>query len=170
MKTFLLTLKLIVLVIVFLFFTTKTFSQGCGTGTNNGQIMPTPNWQYVTAASGTYAYWSFTANVGSQYEFHNCNVIAEDTYLRIYNSTWTQLVTADDNCSMNAAITQTYYNRWTCHSSGTYYIYLTHYSCAALANNQRLDYWSDYNPYKNDAGVTAITSPTNPIPPGTANV
>lgn len=117
----------------------NTFSQ-CNTGNSYGALTLISTWQNTASAGlGQRPYFSFNGIAGKTYSFSNCNGIAEDTYLRIYNSSWSELASNDDygpfgTGSQNASLV------WSCATSGTYYVFLTHYSCATLSNNQILSY------------------------------
>lgn len=146
----------LVFLIFFVTFPEALFAQ-CGTGTNKGSITPTSVWQNTAnTGSGQRPYWSFTAVAGGVYSFSNCSGTSEDTYLRLYNSSWTQVASNDDNgpyCTGTRASLD-----WTCTASGTYYIFLSHYSCNVLSNNQILSYMyvAPLPPPSNDDCANAI--------------
>ena len=127
-------------ILLFFLLSSKTIFSQCGTGTSKGNLIPSSLWQNTASAgSGQRPYWSFSAVAGKTYSFSNCSGTSEDTYLRIYNSTWLELANNDDYGpfgvgSQNASLV------WTCTTTGTYYVYLTHYSCVVLSNNQVLSY------------------------------
>jgi hypothetical protein len=131
--------KLLAVLVILLFSVGKAYPQ-CGTGTANSTILPASTWQNTASVGlSQRPYWPFSAVAGKTYSFSNCNGTAEDTYMRIYNSSWTELANNDDYgpfgvSSQNASLV------WTCPTTGTYYVFLTHYSCVALSNNQVLSY------------------------------
>lgn len=62
---------------------------GCGT-TDLGTLTPTTTHQYATCTAGSSYYWDFSATAGVTYSFSTC-AASEDTYIRIYNSSYTQV-------------------------------------------------------------------------------
>jgi hypothetical protein len=110
---------------------------GCGT-TNLGTITPTSSWQQATYAAGSTYYWNFTGVGGTTYGFSNCGA-GEDTYLRIYDGSYTQIATADDfgiYCNTETAASMD----WMCPANGNYFVSLAHYSCTNLLNPWNLSY------------------------------
>jgi len=120
--------------------TNFSFAQ-CGAGTDKGVIVPVYNWTNTASiGTGQRPYWSFSATNGTIYSFSNCNGTSEDTKLRIYNASWTEITSNDDNgpyCSGSSSFASI---DWNCTATGTYYVMLTHYDCNVLSNNQVLSY------------------------------
>ena len=114
----------------------STPNPGCG---NNylGSLSITTSWQNVTCPSGSVPYWSFNATAGRRYDFSTCGA-SEDTYIRIYDASMTQVAYNDDNGDFCSGLTASI--SWNCSSSGTYYISVAHYSCNNLSSNQTLSY------------------------------
>ncbi|RKZ31325.1 hypothetical protein DRQ33_07160, partial [bacterium] len=128
--------------------------------TNQGTLYPTTSWQNAAYSSGTMPYWSFSATVDYVYDFSMCSN-SEDSYIRIYDSGWNLVDYQDDNgpfCSGTPASIS-----WTCTSSGTYYVAVSHYSCSNLYNNGNLAY--KYQPAC--APPTSVTATANGSSSGT---
>ncbi len=120
--------------------------------TDKGTITPTASWQNAAYTSGTIPFWDFNATSGTSYDFSFCSN-SEDSYLRIYNSSWTQTASNDDNgdhCSGSpASIT------WNCTSSSTYYIVGSNYSCDGFTNSDNMAYRITPPPCSPPTSVTA---------------
>lgn len=104
---------------------------------SKGVITPTLSWQSTAYNASEVAYWSFSATNGSIYDFSLCSN-SEDSYLRIYDATWTQITTADDNGPHCTGVPASM--SWTATGSGTYYVVANHYSCTGFTNAGNLQY------------------------------
>ncbi|MCF8367052.1 MAG: carboxypeptidase regulatory-like domain-containing protein [Bacteroidales bacterium] len=123
-------------IVILMFFSLLAFNSsvlaqpGCG-NTDLGLLPLTEDWQSQTGAAGQIPYWSFDAVAGNTYGFSSC-LCSEDTYLRIYNSSFSQVASNDDygphcSSSIRASI------NWVCTTSGTYYVSIAHYSCVVFS-------------------------------------
>jgi len=109
---------------------------GCGDA-DQGALTLTEEWQTLNGDAGIIPYWSFDALADATYGFSSC-LCSEDTYLRIYDDTYSQVAYNDDNgphCSTTRASIN-----WTCNTSGTYYVSVAKYSCNPFANAWTLEY------------------------------
>jgi hypothetical protein len=128
---------------------------GCG-ATNLGLITPTTSPQTAAYTAGDTYYWSFNANAGDTYTFSDCGGLSEDSYIRIYDASFTQIASADDfgpHCATAEASID-----WTAPASGLYYVSLAHWSCAPLVNSDNFTYY--YTP------APTCPAPTNPATTG----
>ena len=143
----------------------NVWGQACATGgVNKGTLSFTSSWQNTAATgSGQLIYWQFSAVAGATYSFSNCGGTAEDTYMRIYNSSWTEQTYNDDYGPYCSSSTNSSLD-WSCTTSGTYYVWLAHYSCSNLTNNQILTYKYTCN---TPAQPSTITGTLDPIPGAT---
>ncbi|MEA3444490.1 MAG: pre-peptidase C-terminal domain-containing protein, partial [Bacteroidota bacterium] len=109
----------------------------CG-NTNAGTLVPSLTSQKAGYASGDTYFWVFDYNDTWVYSFSSCTA-GEDTYIRIYDASGTQIAYNDDNgplCSGTAASLE-----WTAVGSGTAFVSLAHYSCNNLVNADSLEYY-----------------------------
>jgi hypothetical protein len=109
---------------------------GCG-NTSNGSLTLSNSWQNASYSSGTIPYWSFNGVSGVTYDFSLCSN-SEDSYIRIYNSSYSQVASNDDNgphCSGTPASIS-----WSCTANGTYYVSAAHYSCNSFSNSGNMAY------------------------------
>ncbi len=121
-------------------FSITSYAQpGCG-NTYLGTLTPTTTPQTVNPAAGDSYYWGFSATLGDMYTFNSCNGF-EDTYLRIYDASFTLVAENDDDnsgyCpySFQAAID------WTPTATGTYYVSFAHSYCDPLQSMGDLEYY-----------------------------
>lgn len=126
----LLTLTLLVLL-------SPHFLIACNGGTASGALAPAAAYQTVNTQNGRY----YTVNVNqcSSYEFTFCaggSVSGIDSQLTILDATGvTEIVTTDDVCGVNAAIT------WVATFTGTIRILISRFSCNNdLASNVTMAY------------------------------
>ncbi|HNW70419.1 MAG TPA: T9SS type A sorting domain-containing protein [Bacteroidales bacterium] len=134
---------------------TYAANPACG-NTNLGVITPsTCSMQDAAYTAGTIPYWSFTATAGYSYHF-TMEANSEDSYLRLYDASMTQVAYDDDG---GPGVTA--FLNWTCPTTGTYYISGSHYSCVALTNSSYMTYWiTDDGTYGTGSGntITPITT------------
>ena len=123
-----------------------------GAFTNKGAITPTTSWQTSAYSSGEVSCWSFSATSGNIYDFSLCTN-TEDSYLRIYDATWTQVVTADDNGPHCTGVPASM--SWTATATGTFYVVASHFSCSGFTNSSNLQ-------YKSQSPCTATLSISGP--------
>lgn len=126
--------KIILINIFILLYIADVVAQ-CGSPVlNQGTITPLTTTQNTATINSGRPYWQFTATSGCEYTFTTCGGTSVDTYLRLYNSSWTLQASNDDVCGLQSTIT------WTAPANGTYYILLTEWSCASLSGNAYLTY------------------------------
>ena len=124
---------------------------GCG-NTDLGIISPSTCTTSTAAYSaGTIPYWSFTATAGYTYHF-TLGSNSEDSYLHLYDASYTELASNDDNGPLFSGVPASL--SWTCTTSGTYYITACHYTCTAFTNSGSMSYWSTMAPYGVNSGTT----------------
>ena len=128
-------MKKILLILLFPLFV----SSQCGTGNYKGLLTFSGSWQNTSnTGNNQRPYWMFNAVKNYIYNISNCNGTSEDTKIRIYDQLFNELAFNDDNgpycASLNASL------NWTCPLSGVYYIFLSHYNCSKLDNNQIISY------------------------------
>lgn len=130
-------------------------SIGCG-NTNSGSISPYCQANTASYSSGTIPYWSFYATAGRTYHF-SLGSNSEDSYLRLYDSNYSQQTSNDDNGPFASGTPASL--SWTCSSSGTYYISAAHFSCNNFYNSGSMAYWYTTAPYASSGGtITPTTS------------
>ncbi len=141
------------------FLSFEGFSQ-CNTGSNQGLITPTTVAQNTAVVSANRPYWTFTADAGCEYIFETCGLSTMDTYLRIYDASWTQIASNDDACGNRSRI-QILFN-----TSGTYHVFLTRYSffggsCQNINANVQVSYRKNCTFTDNECwGATQVCSNT----------
>ncbi len=116
------------------YWSTDDASYGSGSGNT---ITPTPVWQNQAYTAGSFYYYYVSATAGVNYNFSLCSN-TEDSYMRIYNSSFSLITTADDNgpsCSGAAASIN-----WLCSTSGIYIVAVNNWSCDAFINGGNLAY------------------------------
>lgn len=132
-------MRLLFILISSAFITFKGFSQ-CSTlsTTNRGTLNPTSTTQTASALSGFRNYWSFTGVAGCTYTFRTCGNTTKDTYLRIYNSSWSTLVAQNDDggCGSQSSVS------YTPTTTATYYVFLTEFSCIPITANYNISYFN----------------------------
>ncbi|MDD3741636.1 MAG: hypothetical protein PHH30_10370, partial [Bacteroidales bacterium] len=135
---------------------TMYYSRSNDAWQRQGTITPTTTWQTSPNTIDKISFWTFTATEGVAYAFNFCD-ISEDTYIRIFDNTWTQVASADDNgpcCSSSTSASIV----WTCPASGTYNIAGMHYSCTGYSNSGNLNYRISIPTAIADASDTEICS------------
>jgi len=100
-------------------------------------IYPTASWQNQAYSSGSMYVYFFTATAGYVYDFSLCSN-AEDSYIRIYNSSWDLQNAYDDNGPWCAGVPAS--ASWTAASSGNYIVAVNHFSCSGFSNAGTLAY------------------------------
>lgn len=116
------------------YWSTDDASYGSGSGYT---LTPTPVWQNQAYTAGSFYYYYFSATAGVNYNFSLCSN-TEDSYMRIYNSSFSLIATADDNgpsCSGVAASIN-----WLCNTTGIYIVAVNNWSCDAFINGGNLAY------------------------------
>ncbi|MGC9330666.1 MAG: gliding motility-associated C-terminal domain-containing protein [Bacteroidales bacterium] len=116
---------------------TMYYSKSDGPWNNNGNITPTQSWQTAPVSAGQISFHKFTATAGTAYAFNMCD-LSEDTYIRIFDDSWSQVTYNNDNgpcCAGTSASTV-----WVCSSSGTYRVAVMHFSCNPLSSAGNLNY------------------------------
>jgi hypothetical protein len=113
--------------------------------------------QNANYSAGTIPYWSFSATAGVTYNF-SLGANTEDSYLRLYNSSYTLIASNDDNGPFVSGTPASL--SWTCTTGGTYYISAARYSCANFTNSSYMKYWSTPVVYGSGSGNT-ITPTTS---------
>ncbi len=132
----------------------------CG-NTNMGTISPScGNWNTASYSAGTMPYWSFTATAGYSYQFSLCphSGGTEDSYLHLYDASYNQVWTADDNGIFSYCSSVEASGTWTCTTSGTYYISASHYSCSNINYAGSLRYMYFQGPLNSLGTITPTTS------------
>ncbi|KAF0195837.1 MAG: fibronectin type III [Bacteroidetes bacterium] len=126
---------------------------GCG-NTNLGLLTPTETSQTFAYAAGDTYYWTFNAVANATYSFSDCGA-GEDTYMRIYDNSFTQVAFNDDygvHCTTETAASLNFVPT----VSGLYYVSIAHYSCTNLLNPWNLTYY--YTPAPTCLAPTALTA------------
>ena len=103
----------------------------CYTYTSYSYIYPSTYWQYVSGSispNGAYSY-CFYGVYGYTYIFTFCSYSGGsatfDTYLCLYNSSWSMITSNDDYCGLQS------YIEWTCTGTGYYYIEVAGYGSSS---------------------------------------
>lgn len=137
---------------------------------HNGSITPTASWQNAAYSLGTQPVWSFSATNGVVYDFSFCSN-SEDSYLRIYNSSWTQVAFNDDNGDHCAGAPASI--AWTATATATFYIAGMHFSCRGFDSNGNMAYRISPPPctnpdisVANNSGCSPVTLTATVIDPG----
>lgn len=100
-------------------------------------ITPTASWQNQAYTSGNLHVYKFNATAGSIIDFSLCSN-TEDSYLRIYNTTYDLQFSNDDNgpwCSGYSASAT-----WTVPATGYYIVEISHLGCSGFNNAGDLAY------------------------------
>lgn len=103
-----------------------------------GVLTPALSIQSAAYSSGTKPYWKFNATAGLTYYFSMCEN-TEDTYLRIYDASLTEIGYNDDNGPYCTGLSSSI--GWTCTTSGDYFVGVCHYGCVGLTNSGNLEYY-----------------------------
>ncbi|MFH2142039.1 MAG: PPC domain-containing protein, partial [Bacteroidota bacterium] len=138
--------------LLFILFSSVVNAQpGCG-DTDLGIINPsTCSPQNADYTAGTIPYWNFTANAGQTYHF-SLGSSPEDTYLHLYDATYTEIASNDDAGPFNPGGASSL--SWTCATGGTYYVTACHYTCNPFDDSSYLKYWSTGGEYGTGSGGT----------------
>lgn len=121
-------------------------------------ITPTTSWQNEPYSSGSLNLFQFSATSGVTYDFSLCSN-TEDSYIRIYNSTYDLQFSIDDNgpwCTSFPSSTS-----WTAPSTETYIIEISHLGCSGLINAGNLTYKYTCNTSVTASGPTSACSSTD---------
>jgi len=100
-------------------------------------IYPTTLWQNQAYASGTLNVYRFSANAGSMYDFSLCSN-SEDSYIRIYNSTYDLQFSNDDNGPWCSGLPSSV--SWTAPLTADYIVEISHLGCNGFTNSGDLAY------------------------------
>lgn len=104
---------------------------------NRGVLTMTTNSQFVSGASLSAPYWSFTGVAGTTYAFNTCGTTV-NTKLRIYDANFVLINENDDNgpyCTGTAASLN-----FRAGATGTYYVLMTNSDCNTLSAAVTLEY------------------------------
>lgn len=116
-------------------------------------ISPTTSWQNQAYTNGSLYLYQFTAVAGYVYDFSLCSN-TEDSYIRIYNSTYDLLYTNDDNGPWCSGVPSSV--SYTAPSTGVYIVEISHLGCSGLNNSGNFAYKTNHPVPVND-NCTAIT-------------
>ncbi|HNX89695.1 MAG TPA: hypothetical protein PKH58_11470, partial [Paludibacteraceae bacterium] len=122
--------------------------------TDLATIIPTTSWQNQAYTSGNLSVYRFNATAGLNYDFSLCSN-TEDSYIRIYNTTFDLMYSNDDNgqwCTGLAASMS-----FNPPSTGDYIIEISHFGCNGFTNSGTLAY-RYCNPPAAPSPVTASPS------------
>ncbi|MEY3087282.1 MAG: hypothetical protein RLZ93_1207, partial [Bacteroidota bacterium] len=111
-----------------------SYAQYCSPATSTLAITPSTATQYTPYYSTGIPAFSFAATAGCTYTFSTCGESTNDTYLRLYSSTFALLGQWDDQCGLQSTFT------WTCPATATYYVHLSRYVCTSLTASTRMSY------------------------------
>lgn len=112
-------------------FTVTASPQFCiPTATSRGSLNVTAILQNTSSIAGVAPYWTFSATTNFIYNFSTCGA-GFDTKIRIYDASFTEVASADDN-GPNCAGTDASIN-FTPTVNDTYYLLITNYDCNVLA-------------------------------------
>ncbi|MDP4760111.1 MAG: gliding motility-associated C-terminal domain-containing protein [Crocinitomicaceae bacterium] len=127
-------MKSFIIFLMSLFFSVGLRAQFCSPATVTLPITPTTAVQYTPSYSTGIISFPFTATAGCSYTFSTCGLSSNDTYLRLYNSSFVQLGAWDDQCGLQSTFT------WTCPGTGQYYVHLSRFVCAFLNSPTSMSY------------------------------
>jgi gliding motility-associated-like protein len=111
-----------------------SYAQYCSPATSTLAITPSTTTQFTPYYTSGIPAFSFSATAGCSYTFSTCGESTNDTYLRLYSSTFALLGQWDDQCGLQSTFT------WTCPANGTYYVHLSRFVCTSLTASTRMSY------------------------------
>ncbi len=121
-------------------------------------ITPTTSWQNQAYSSGSLNLFEFSATSGVTYDFSLCGN-TEDSYIRIYNSTYDLQFSIDDSGPWCTGLPSS--TSWTAPSTGTYIIEISHLGCSGFSNAGNLAYKYTCNTSLAVSGPTSACSSTD---------